>query len=123
MSIIDNKSVNLEEWRPGVLTRKLTGAFSGARSLFLMEQTLHPDKGAPLHVHEVEELLYIKSGALNVYIDAPDEVQEFRASSNQTVLIPASLPHSFLNVSDAEAVVLVFFPHSDPFQLSVTQYV
>ena len=87
-----------------------------------MEQTLYSDKGAPLHVHQVEELLYIKSGALKVSIDTPDEVQEFNVSTNQTVVIPSSYPHSFVNETDAETVLLVFFPHSDPFDASITRY-
>ena len=122
MSIIDNSSVTLDEWRPGVLTRKLAGAFSKVKSLFFMEQTLYSGKGAPLHVHQVEELLYIKSGALKVSIDTPDEVQEFNVSTNQTVVIPSSYPHSFVNETDSETVLLVFFPHSDPFDLNITKY-
>ena len=122
MSIIDNSGVKLDEWRPGVLTRKLAGAFSKVKSLFFMEQTLYPGKGAPPHVHQVEELLYIKSGALKVSINTPDEVQEFNASTNQTVVIPISYPHSFVNETDAETVLLVFFPHSDPFDISITRY-
>ena len=122
MSVIDNNGVKLDEWRPGVLTRKLAGAFSKVKSLFFMEQILYPGKGAPLHVHEVEELLYIKNGALNVYIDTPDEGQELKASANQTVVIPKSYPHSFVNETDAETVLLVFFPHSDPFDVSITRY-
>ena len=122
MSIIDNSGVKLDEWRPGVLTRKLVGAFSKVKSLFFMEQTLYSGKGAPLHVHQVEELLYIKSGALKVNIDTPDEVQEFNVSTNQTVVIPSSYPHSFVNETDAETVLLVFFPHGDPFNPSITRY-
>ena len=122
MSIIDNSSVKLDEWRPGVLTRKLVGAFSKVKSLFFMEQTFYPGKGAHLHVHQVDELLYIKSGALKVCIDKPDEVQEFNASTNQTVVIPSSYPHSFVNETDSETVLLVFFPHSDPFDLNITKY-
>ncbi len=122
MSIIDNSGVKLDEWRPGVLTRKLVGAFSKVKSLFFMEQTLYSGKGAPLHVHQVEELLYIKSGALKVSIDTPDEVQGFNVSTNQTVVIPSSYPHSFVNETDAETVLLVFFPHGDPFNPSITRY-
>ena len=118
MSIIDNNSVKLEEWRPGVLTRKLTGSFSGARSLFMMEQTIYPGKGAPSHVHSCEEVLYIKSGTLKVLINN----EEFTASANQTVIVPYSLPHSFANSTNGDTVVLVFFPHNDPFRASVTEY-
>ena len=118
MGIVDKDKILPEEWRPGVSTRKLIGDFSGSQSIAMMEQTIKPGKGAPLHTHEVEELLFIQNGSLQITLGEEYMV----AGSNHIVRIDALIPHSFSNSGSCDAIILVVFPHSRPFDDTVTKY-
>jgi len=52
----------LEEWRPGVKTRMLASARTGATALCIFEQWVAPGAGAPTHSHPVEEVLIVREG-------------------------------------------------------------
>ena len=54
MDIIDHASQPLDEWRPGVMTRMLVSALTGAGHLCVFEQFCEPGRGAPTHRHKVE---------------------------------------------------------------------
>ena len=64
----------------------------------------------------------MKSGALKGSRGTKDEVQEFNAATKHTAVIRSSYAHSVVNETDSEHVLLVFFPHSDPFDLNITKY-
>ena len=53
MDIIDHASEPLDEWRPGVGTRMLVSALTGAERLCVFEQFCDPGRGAPAHLHAV----------------------------------------------------------------------
>lgn len=71
--------------------------FNGARHAFagvsLMLAELQPGEGPALHLHDYDEAFTISEGRASFTIG--DEVIE--ADSGRLVLIPAGVPHSFVN--------------------------
>src|SRR5258707_1478732 len=58
-----------EAWRPGVETRMLVSASNGAAQLCIFEQWVAPGVGAPTHSHPVEEVLTVREGEAEMWID------------------------------------------------------
>src|SRR5260370_28810746 len=58
-----------EAWRPGVETRMLVSASNGAAQLCIFEQWVAPGVGAPTHSHPVEEVLTVREGEAEIWID------------------------------------------------------
>jgi quercetin dioxygenase-like cupin family protein len=93
MQIIDHARQGREEWRPGVLTRMRISALTGAMQLCVFEQWCEPGKGAPTHLHAVEEVLTVLEGQAEFWLDG-----ERRAlTSGQSVIVPAGRKHGFRN--------------------------
>ncbi|MCP3461199.1 MULTISPECIES: cupin domain-containing protein [unclassified Bradyrhizobium] len=84
----------LEEWRPGVKTRMLASARSGATALCIFEQWVDPGAGAPTHSHFVEEVLTVREGEAEIWL----EETRARVIAGQSVLVPAGRKHGFRNV-------------------------
>lgn len=95
---------------PRITTRVLVGADSGAAATAVWEQWLAPGGFIPLHYHEVEEVLELLAGSVEVTMG--DKVAIARAPA--TVLVPARLVHAFKQVGSDEAHLLAFFPTADP---------
>lgn len=93
MKILKHAAYPLEKWRDGVMTQMRMSYLFGGRQLCIFDQFCDPGLGAPMHLHAVEEVLEVISGSAEVRID--DERADVGA--NQSVLIPAGVPHSFLN--------------------------
>ena len=93
MRIVDHASQPSEEWRAGVLTRMYVSAINGSVQLCVFEQWCEPDKGAPTHLHAVEEVLTVLQGQAEIW------VEEERAAvlPGQSVVIPAGRKHGFRN--------------------------
>jgi hypothetical protein len=66
--IIDHANQKTEEWRGGVMTRMLVSAVSGAFQLCQFEQWCEPGKGAPTHLHAVEEVLERFPPDVNLFV-------------------------------------------------------
>ncbi len=86
----------LEIWRDGVETRMFVSAATGAHQLTMFEQWCDPGCGAPSHIHAVEEVLRILSGSATIIVGGT--VQNVEA--NESIIIPAGVPHGFVNNSD-----------------------
>jgi quercetin dioxygenase-like cupin family protein len=71
-----------------------------------------PGTGAPLHVHEADELIVVLEGRLEAKVG--DAVQV--AGPDHTVAVPSGTPHTFKVVGDRPARILIFFPHPHPFK-------
>ena len=97
MEIIDHTGESLDEWRPGVMTRMLVSALTGAESLCVFEQFCEPGKGAPTHLHAVEEVLTVVDGAAEVWIDA----ERATLAAGQSVVVAAGRKHGFRNTGPA----------------------
>jgi len=94
MEILDHARQASEEWRPGVLTRMRVSAAVGARQLCVFEQWCAPGAGAPSHLHAVEELLTVREGEAEVWLDG----RRGTLASGQSLVVPAGLSHGFRNI-------------------------
>ncbi len=97
MDIIDHGSEPLDEWRAGVMTRMLVSALTGAERLCVFEQFCDPGKGAPTHLHAVEEVLTVVDGTAEVWLDA----ERATLTAGQSVVVPAGRKHGFRNTGPA----------------------
>lgn len=96
MKIVDIGERPGEHWRPGVETRMVTSAASGAAQLCIFEQWVAPGAGAPAHSHPVEEVLTVREGEADMWIGEA----HVTVSAGQSLLIPAGRVHGFRNSGD-----------------------
>ncbi len=93
MKLIDPKQTTREQWRPGVETRWWFRPQSGATQLCIFEQWVAPGMGAPTHSHPVEEVLTVREGEAEMWIEDARVV----VTSGQSLLVPARRQHGFRN--------------------------
>ena len=93
MKIIDVRNMPPEHWRPGVETRMLASAVNGAAQLCIFEQWVAPGNGAPTHSHPVEEVLSVREGEAEMWIDG----QRVVVTAGQSLIVPAEHKHGFRN--------------------------
>ena len=94
MDILDHDSQASEDWRPGVRTRMRVSAMTGAVQLCQFEQWCDEGKGAPTHLHAVEEILSVIAGRAEVWVEDARRVM----TTGQSVVVPAGRRHGFRNV-------------------------
>lgn len=63
-------------------------------SMFLVEA--QPGRGAPLHIHDYDEILMTQEGRARLVVG--DEIRE--AVSGDIVVIKARTPHGFVNIGE-----------------------
>ena len=93
MQVSDVRDSLSEQWREGVETRMLVSARTGAAQLCIFEQWIAPGAGAPSHTHPVEEVLSVRDGQAEMWLDA----QRVVVTSGQCLVIPAGVKHGFRN--------------------------
>lgn len=93
MKLIAHQDQSREAWRPGVESRMLVSAQNGATALCLFEQWVAPGQGAPTHHHPVEEVLMVREGEADMWI----EDDHITVTSGQSLIIPAQRKHGFRN--------------------------
>jgi mannose-6-phosphate isomerase-like protein (cupin superfamily) len=93
MKAITHQNDAWEAWRPGVETRMLVSARNRATQLCIFEQWVAPGVGAPTHSHPVEEVLSVREGEAEMWID--DE--HMTVSAGQSLIVPAGRLHGFRN--------------------------
>jgi mannose-6-phosphate isomerase-like protein (cupin superfamily) len=93
MKVVDIRDMPPEQWRPGVETRMLVSARNGAAQLCIFEQWVAPGVGAPTHSHPVEEVLSVREGEAEMWIDE----QRVIVSAGQSLIVPARRQHGFRN--------------------------
>jgi quercetin dioxygenase-like cupin family protein len=93
MQVIDVRDHAREAWRPGVETRMLVSARDGAAQLCMFEQWVAPGTGAPTHSHPVEEVLTVREGEAEMWL----EEQRVIVSAGQSLIVPAGRKHGFRN--------------------------
>jgi mannose-6-phosphate isomerase-like protein (cupin superfamily) len=93
MKSIAHQNQSREAWRPGVESRMLISAQNGASALCLFEQWVAPGQGAPTHHHPVEEVLMVREGEADMWI----EDDHITVTSGQSLIIPAMRRHGFRN--------------------------
>ena len=102
MQVLDHARQAQEEWRPGVTTRMRVSAASGAGQLCVFEQWCAPGKGAPTHLHAVEEVLTVLEGQAEFWIADQEET----LTSGQSMIVPAGVKHGFRNTGAGTLHVL-----------------
>ena len=93
MRVSDIRDASPAQWRPGVETRMLVSASNGAVQLCIFEQWVPPGTGAPTHSHPVEEVLTVREGEAEMWIDE----QRLIVSTGQSLIVPAGRKHGFRN--------------------------
>ena len=93
MQVIDVRNNAREAWRPGVETRMLVSARNGAAQLCMFEQWIAPGTGAPTHSHPVEEVLTVREGEAEMWL----EEQRVIVSAGRSLIVPAGRKHGFRN--------------------------
>ena len=94
MRIIDHAAQPSEEWRSGVLTRMHVSAVTGSVQLCVFQQWCEPGKGAPTHLHAVEEVLTVLEGDAEIWIEA----EKANLHAGQSMIVPAGRKHGFRNI-------------------------
>src|SRR5258705_973389 len=93
MKLSDVRDMPPEQWRPGVETRMLVSASNGAEQLCIFEQWIAPGTGAPTHSHPVEEVLTVREGEAEMWLDQ----ERIIVSAGQSLIVPAGRMHGFRN--------------------------
>jgi mannose-6-phosphate isomerase-like protein (cupin superfamily) len=100
-----------EAWRPGVESRMLVSARNGAAQLCMFEQWIAPGGGAPTenqslppfflsppHSHPVEEVLTVREGEAEMWIDE----QHMTIAAGQSLIVPSGRLHGFRNCGQSK---------------------
>jgi mannose-6-phosphate isomerase-like protein (cupin superfamily) len=93
MKINVSDELPIEQWRPGVQTRMLVSAQNGSAQLCMFEQWVAPGNGAPTHSHPVEEVLTVREGEAEMWLDQ----EKMLVKAGQSLIVPAGRPHGFRN--------------------------
>ena len=93
MMVVDVRHMPPEQWRQGVETRMLVSASNGAAQLCIFEQWIAPGAGAPTHSHPVEEVLTVREGEAEMWMDE----QRIIVAVGQSLIVPAMCQHGFRN--------------------------
>ena len=111
MCIIDHNTTSETPWRPNYRNWNIAGPETGV-SVSLTYSIVGTGVGAPLHVHEDDELITVLDGVLEVTIG--DEVKT--AGPQHTVVIPKGTAHGFTSIASQDARLMVYFPTPYPFE-------
>src|SRR4030081_2513308 len=93
MTVVDHQNNPRETWRPGVETRMLVSSSNGAAHLCIFEQWIAPGAGAATHTHPVEEVLTVREGEAEMWMDE----RRATVSPGQPPSVPAERQHGFRN--------------------------
>ena len=93
MNIIEPRDRALEQWRAGVETRMVVSAQNGAAALCIFEQWVAPGHGAPTHSHAVEEVLTVREGEAEMWMDDRRTI----VTAGQALIVPPHRLHGFRN--------------------------
>jgi len=85
-----------------VLFPKLV-AGDGEHSVSILQNTIAPKNGPPLHAHAFEEFFYILEGTFLFEVGAAP----VQAAPGDFLHVPGNVPHVFQNTSDREGKILL----------------
>ncbi len=94
---------------PRIKTRVLVDG-SRSESLTTWEQWIGPGGHIPVHYHEMEEVLMLLAGQIELTV--ADETRVVTAPAN--ILVPAGVVHGLKPTGDVEVHLLAMFPSADP---------
>ena len=110
MPIVENTAHEVP-WRPNYRKWEVTQQGDGTNSSSLSYSVIGVGAGAPLHTHEVDELIVVLEGRLEVRVAG----QVHEVGPDHTIVVPPDVPHGFTIVGDSDARIITFFPVQDPF--------
>jgi mannose-6-phosphate isomerase-like protein (cupin superfamily) len=93
MKVNDPLQRPIEQWRPGVESRMLVSARNGAAQLCMFEQGVAPGNGAPTYSHPVEEVLTVREGEAEMWL----EEERVIVRAGQSLIVPPFRLHGFRN--------------------------
>ena len=96
MKTVTHQNDAWETWRPGVETRMLVSAVNGSGQLCVFEQRVMPGVGAPTHRHPVEEVLTVREGEAEMWLEDERVTVRF----GQSLIVPAGRMHGFRNAGE-----------------------
>ena len=111
MLVVPPEEPTFEEWRPGVGTRLLAAAATGATGLCVMEQWTEPGAGAPTHSHlDVEEVIIVLEGTAEFWVG------EERAllTAGSTLVVPPHARHGYRNAGSEPLHLYAVFNSASP---------
>ena len=97
MKVSNPEQIPIEPWRPGVESRMLISARNGATQLCMFEQWVAPGNGAPTHSHPVEEVLTVREGEAEMWLEEERAI----VRAGQSLIVPAGRLHGFRNAGTA----------------------
>jgi len=97
VQLVDPRAIAREHWRPGVETAMVVSAINGATQLCIFEQWVAPGAGAPTHSHPVEEVLTVRQGEAEMWIEDTRTI----VTEGQSLIVPAGRQHGFRNSGTA----------------------
>lgn len=95
MHHIRDTDQQIEVWRDGVTTRMFVSSVTGSSQLTVFEQWCDPERGAPVHVHAVEEVLRVLSGSATITVGQSSGL----VTAGESVIVPAGIAHGFVNAT------------------------
>ena len=95
---------------PRIKTRILVDANLGAAATTIWEQYIHAQGCIPPHYHDVEEVLLILEGVVNVTLHD----RTFVVQGGASILIPPHQLHALRPNAESEIHLLAFFPTAAP---------
>jgi len=110
MRVVRRSEQTLEEWRPGVVTRRVVAASTGAETICVLEQRHEPGRGAPTHRHDSEEVVVVREGRAEFTVEGKRVTLE----AGDAIILPAGVRHGFVNVGDGPLHVEAVFSSAAP---------
>ena len=87
-----------------------------SKETFVSVHIIKTNSGAPLHIHDNEEIIFVINGTIKVTI----EKEIINLKEGQIVLVPQKTKHSLKNENKEDAKIAIIFATNNPF--SKTQY-
>jgi Uncharacterized conserved protein, contains double-stranded beta-helix domain len=109
-TVIRAGSEPLGELAPGVSFQKFASKEVGADGLCTALATFLPYSFLPYHLHEFSEAITVVSGSVSVLVEG----RSYDLGPLDCIHIPKMLPHSTVNTSAEELILLTAFANAEP---------
>jgi quercetin dioxygenase-like cupin family protein len=93
-----------DDYRPGSAWRLVVDP-EGRVDMTVVHESIGVGERIPRHVHDVDEVVLVESGAARVHVDG----QEVDVVAGATVFVPAGTVHGTVNTGTAPVSVRAFF--------------
>ena len=111
MPFVDGRTIPEILMRPGIHGRFLAHKDLGASTVSLLLNRADPGAAVPLHMHHVEETVVMFEG--RIWVQLGDERRVI--GPNDTVIIPAFMPHAWGTEGTEAARMMWVYGGPDPF--------